>query len=220
MRLNKYWILIPLLSFALGVAVGCSESGGSKKGNTPTQPVPPGPEGDCTADNSCQKNAALSWGDTFHITNHKLYRQFLRDVALVCDPYQWSIWIGYDPYACENLDHYSFLEIHLSSDSLPSQGTAIVWVYSETLYMYNYAIPVSISGEFTPANYNTSFGLMTRGFDYTPSYNANIWIVALDSKPSDNQIRVEIYYDEKFDTQDISNLPQDKKLGYGYLRRY
>ena len=202
MRLVRTWIIIPVLAFVVGVVVGCSEDDGKKKSkkNSPDTP--------CAhpCNDPDRINGANVWGERFRISKNGLYKDFLKEYGVLCDPYSLRNW---GIYSCDSWDQSAYLEISLNSKEVPSTGTATIWAYPSGMWAYGVpGFPVSISGEFkkTKVDGKDGFGLITFGIPGTGSYNARLKVMAT-GLASDNQIYVKIFY-------------RDKEMGRSILYRY
>ncbi|MBK9040386.1 MAG: hypothetical protein IPL83_14705 [Bdellovibrionales bacterium] len=132
------------------------------------------------------------WGGRMIITDHGLYRDFLRDYARICDPY---IGWNWGSYSCDSWDSVGSFSLVSIGTSLPTYGAATIYAYND--YSPGYYVPISINGNFEPINDNTGFELRRTGYGGTPSYNDILSVQADPGKLTDSTLYIYLSYNGK-----------------------
>ncbi len=219
--MRKYWYIIPIFAFALGIFVGCGSSSSSNGGGSANPqgmcspgyiyssqygcmvecPGQPG-YGKIPGTNQCVlANAGgggygyYVYGGSMNILNLYQYQLFLEGMG-ICN--QWSAW-NFGTAACSSWSTGS-VQVGFSGSTGSPFGTVTVLAYLNGSWGMGGAT-TGFSGVFQPTNANTAYALQTYGPYGTPSYNSQIQVIVTAPNPSipinlalDNQVTINLYY--------------------------
>ena len=219
--MKKYWFLIPMMAFAIGIFVGCGSSSSSNGGGSGTQAGAcqagyifstqygcmlqcPGQPGygyipnttTCVLANPGGGGAGYySYGGSMNVVNTYQFQLYLEGMG-VCNP--WSGW-NFGTAACSSYST-GYLTIGFSGSYGPVYGTVNVLAFLNGTYGQG-GLGTGFNGTFSPTNANTAYAYQSLGPYGTPSYNSQIQVIATAPNPAypinfatDNQITVNLYY--------------------------